>query len=97
MPSTDKSSKYVINRIADEIDKIADEIENLPSPSGDALTSEDIMRLQQIDFCSQKLRDIAAMVHEFESTKTLPEGEKVNKLKSFAKLEYVQKIVGADG
>ena len=97
MSAPDNRNTFVFNRIADELVNIANEIEDLPGASPGEFSNEEIMRLQQIDFCSQKLRDIARMVEEFDSMNELCEQKRAVKLKDFAKLEYMQKLLVANG
>ena len=90
--SEEHSARSALKIISDEIMKIAEEIESLPSLTDGEITNEDMMRMQKIDFCSQKLNDLANIVSHVSSTEDV---EAMNadlelEMEEIAKLEYIR-------
>ena len=97
--SEEQSARSALKIISDEIIKIAEEIENLPNTAGSEMTNEDMMRMQQIDFCSQKLNDLANIVSHVSSTH---DADAMNadlelEMEEIAKLEYIRKCFRKTG
>ncbi|MBL4890904.1 MAG: hypothetical protein JKX91_03580 [Rhizobiaceae bacterium] len=56
------NATVVINVLMVEISEIAKEVENLPLGGDDDSPNAKIMAMQNIDLCSQRLRDIAKVM-----------------------------------
>lgn len=87
----------VIGIIAREISAIADDIENLPAFNGGQLNDEQITLLQNIDFCSQRLKDISTLVGVLDgevatASESLPE-----RMVKSARIEHIRDLFSAKG
>ena len=83
----------LMDLVSSELDQIARDIETLPMPSMDNLTSEDVMNMQKIDFSNQKLRDFASLLQHVGGLSS--SGDTVNKsnLEECVNLEYSKQLM----
>jgi len=86
------STTSVLDILSKEIATIAREIEDLPETSYGGITSEQMVRMQQIDFCSQRLSEVSKLMKylsklEEASSENLPES-----LRNQANLEHVRNL-----
>lgn len=58
----------LIDTISAELSHIAHEIERFPIADGHSYSSDEIAMLQGIDFCSQKLKEIASLLQVISDT-----------------------------
>lgn len=89
-----KEEPPVLEILSNEILAISKEIENLPDSGSSTLTSEQMMRMQQIDFCSQRLVAVADLVSHLSKLETGCKENLRNEIKDQIKLEHIQKLFG---
>ena len=93
--TTDKlsSAAGLIELIGIELRKLSGEIESLPSFGNSQLTNEQIVQLQKIDFCSQKLMDLAAIADQVSNTHSLQNVDPPEDIAEAVKLEYTKALL----
>lgn len=82
-----------IHLIAAELRRLADEVEELPSFENGQLSSEQIVQLQKIDLCSQKLKDFAALADKIASQGSLKALKPEANIGDVVKLEYTKALL----
>lgn len=82
----------VLEVLSNEILAISSEIENLPQSVSATLTNEDMMRMQQIDFCSQRLVAVADLVAHLSKLETGCKDKLREEIKDHINLEHIQKL-----
>lgn len=90
--SLQENETSVMDILSKEIMAISSEIENLPAAGDGAFTNEQMMRMQQIDFCSQRLAAIADLVSHLSKLETLSSDNLKGEVRNLAKLEHIQKL-----
>lgn len=82
----------VLEILSNEILLISKEIENLPDSGSTTITNEQMMRMQQIDFCSQRLVAVANLVSHLSKLEVGCRENLRNEIKDQIKLEHIQKL-----
>ncbi|MBL1405487.1 MAG: hypothetical protein COC17_04185 [Hyphomicrobiales bacterium] len=82
----------VLEVLSTEILAISSEIENLPQSVSTTLTNEDMMRMQKIDFCSQRLVAVANLVAHLSKLETGCKNELREEIKDHINMEHIQKL-----
>lgn len=82
----------VLEVLSNEILAISSEIENLPQSVSTTLTNEDMVRMQQIDFCSQRLVAVADLVAHLSKLETGCNDTLRAEIKDQINLEHIQKL-----
>ena len=83
----------LMDLVSSELDTIARDIEALPMPCMENMTSEDVMNMQKIDFSNQKLRDFASLLQHVGQLQS--SGNQVDKsdLEGCVNLEYSKQLM----
>lgn len=89
-----KEKPRVLEILSKEILAISREIENLPDSGSATLTSEQMIRMQQIDFCSQRLVAVANLVSHLSKLEVGCKENLRTEIKDQIKLEHIQKLFG---
>lgn len=87
-----QTNKPVLEILSNEILAISNEIENLPDSGSTSFTSEQMMRMQQIDFCSQRLVAVADLVSFLSKLEADTDDSLRNEVKEKINLEHIQKL-----
>lgn len=87
------SVSKMIRLIAAELRQLSSDIESLPVFSDGQLTKEQIVQLQKIDFCSQKLMDFASMADKLASDQNLESLKPIDSVDKVVKLEYTKALL----
>lgn len=78
--------------ISAELSKLAVEIEELPPCDCGNMSNEQIMRLQKIDFCSQRLQDLSSLVVLLSHKLERKENGIAQMMADNARLEYTREL-----
>lgn len=78
--------------ITEELAKIANEIEEIPGCSCGQMDSQTMMRMQKIDFCSQRLMDLSTLIRQFSDGEAMGSEGLLAKLSQTARLEHTQNL-----
>jgi len=81
-----------LNIISEELSKLAMEIEEIPQCECGTMSNEQIMRMQQIDFCSQRLQDLSTLISRMSTNVVSHEKDKPISLAEHARLEYTREL-----
>ena len=83
----------LMDLVSSELDVIARDIESLPMPSMDTMTSEDMMNMQKIDFSNQKLRDFASLLQHIGRLQSSTDRVEKTDLEDCVNLEYSKQLM----
>ena len=90
--AAEADSLSALQIISGELAKIADEIEDIPFATGGEISQERMIGMQRVDFCSQRLRDLSALMQLVnEELNEQPEGL-FERLSDRAQLEHVRDL-----
>lgn len=92
--NTQSEKPPVLEVLSNEILAISKEIENLPDSGSATMTSEQMMRMQQIDFCSQRLVAVANLVSHLSKLEADCKENLRDEIKGHINLEHIQKLFG---
>lgn len=92
--NTQSEKPPVLEVLSNEILAISKEIENLPDSGSTTMTSEQMMRMQQIDFCSQRLVAVANLVSHLSKLEADCKENLRDEIKDHINLEHIQKLFG---
>lgn len=92
--NTSNTTAYQLGVIAEELRQISSDIESLSFLSEFALTPAHIVELQKIDFCSQKIADLAAVAERMALDENLQLLDALPNLAGSVKLEYMKGRLG---
>lgn len=94
--SVAQSIAQQIELMAKELRQISKEVEQLPNLSNVELTNEQIVQLQKIDICSQKLADLASMADKLASNQKLKSLDAVADMSDAVTLEYMKQKLSTE-
>jgi len=83
----------VLSKLIGELAIIADDIEEMPVSDICALSKEEMIAYQKIDFSSQKLRDFSALLNHISKSNGLSELSVPNGIMEELRLEYTAALV----
>lgn len=84
--------KSAFDVLSNELSRIAIEIEDLPECGCQEMNNESIMRLQKIDFCSQRLQDLSTLINSLSNEFAVEPSGLSERLSEKARLEHTRDL-----
>ena len=89
---TEIEKNSVMEILSLEISSIAREIEDLPESALGEISYEQMVWMQQIDFCSQRLAEVSKLIKQLSSLEASSNEDLTEMMRAKANLEHVRKL-----
>ena len=94
LKENEETPSSVMEILSSELSSIAKEIEDLPTSGFAEISNEQMIWMQQIDFCSQRLAEVSKLIRSLSSLESSSKEDLPSVMRDQANLEHVRKLFG---